>query len=126
MAPLPSLLKATHEPKASAGLISTPLSMTWRSFLGMLNRNTSPGCTCPGRPIASSTFFQSLAAAFGGGLAACPAAKVQQSRKAIAPIVRWEYDKRLWKASLYIVFILPSVMRQSLVGHRKPGAPLSH
>src|SRR5437879_1469704 len=65
MAPPPSRSKAAHEPKASPGLISTPASVTCKSFLGMLNLITSLGCICPGRPIASSTCFQSLTASFG-------------------------------------------------------------
>src|ERR1700704_2733096 len=55
----PFLPKATHEPKASPALISTPSSETCKSLRGRPNLITFPGCICPGRPIASSTAFQS-------------------------------------------------------------------
>src|SRR5438874_476478 len=58
----PFLPKATHEPKASPALISTPSRETCKSLRGRPNLNTFPGCICPGRPIASSTAFQSEAA----------------------------------------------------------------
>src|SRR5438876_4559250 len=75
MADPPSCLNAAHEPNASAGLISTLLSVTCKSFLGIANLITSPGCICPGRPIASSTCFHSLAAFGAAALSAWPSVK---------------------------------------------------
>src|SRR5882724_2843625 len=82
MALPPSCLNAAHEPNASPGLISTPSSVTCRSFRGIPNLITSPGCICPGRPIAASTCFQSLPLALVVvELAVCPVAKVPQHRE---------------------------------------------
>src|SRR5215471_2919298 len=57
MESLPGLLKATHEPRASAGLTSTPATVTFISPRGSPNLWAPSGWSCPGRPMASSTAF---------------------------------------------------------------------
>src|ERR1700681_2947264 len=52
-------LKATHDPRASAGLSVTPCTTTLRSLRGKLNLTTPPGLGVPFRPSAFSTTLQS-------------------------------------------------------------------
>src|SRR5205823_1179759 len=55
IASLPLFWKARYVPRASAGLICTPSSMTVRSLRAMPTRYTPPGICVPGRPIAFAT-----------------------------------------------------------------------
>src|ERR1043166_1961032 len=57
----PVFLKATHEPRASAGLSSIPPTVTFKSLRGRLTLYTSPGCIEPALPKACSIGFQSMA-----------------------------------------------------------------
>src|SRR5205823_6632388 len=57
--PLPSLLNATHDPRASAGFRVTPSSETLMSLRGKLYFITPSGCSAPARPIAVVTAVQS-------------------------------------------------------------------
>src|SRR6478609_6700775 len=55
-------LKATHDPSASPALICTPLNVTFISLRGSAYLCVPSGWSCPGRPMAASTSFQSVAA----------------------------------------------------------------
>src|SRR5438045_2684923 len=54
-------LKATHDPRASAGFTVTPPAVTVRSPRGNETLYTPPACSEPARPRACSTGFQSAA-----------------------------------------------------------------
>src|ERR1700682_1797429 len=52
-------MKATHDPRPSAGLSVTPCTTTLRSLRGKLTLTTPPGLGVPFRPSAFSTTLQS-------------------------------------------------------------------
>src|ERR1035437_671299 len=130
IAPPPSRLNAAHEPNARLGLISTPSSMTWRSFRGIPNLITSPGSIWPGRPIAASTCFQSSGPFEDAELVVCPVARLPQYREAAVTIVKRIFKTRaeilLWKAivpmvvfSFFFVLIKSILVRAPSIASRQ-------
>src|SRR4029077_15761072 len=95
----------------------------WRSFRGIPNLITSPGCIWPGRPIASSTCFQLLAEPLAGAELAVCAAKDPQYRQAIARVVEIRTDRFRRTMPCIITFSLFFKLR-NLAEHRtRPAGP---